>query len=308
MPENYKQYDSRWANKAYAGQNMAAAGCGPTSTADIVGKLPTEIADWLTSHGYVSDGYGTYWYGPTAALEAYGFTARQLNSSSLYGIRGGSAENTWLAEMKTGKYYGILLMGPGVFTSGGHFICITQTDGNNRCYVHDPASADRDGWHNWSDFQGCVKVFYLAEKKDGGSTGQATTSGGSYTVKSGDTLSKIAADWGVTVAELAEYNGIPNPNIINVGQIIKIPSTNNQSGGAAYMFEVRDIGIGSQGNDVLLAQEILKSRGFYKGDLDKSFGEQTKSAVIAYQKDRNGGAGPVDGIVGPKCWQDMIAL
>lgn len=307
MPENYKQYDSRWANRAYAGQNMAAAGCGPTATADIICKLPTEIADWMTAHGYASNGYGTYWYGPTASLEAYGFTARQLNSSSLYGVRGGSAENEWLSNMKTGKYYGILLMGPGVFTAGGHFICITQTDKNNRCYVHDPASAARDGWHNWSDFQGCVKVFYLAEKKDSG--GSKPVSGGSYTVKSGDTLSKIAADWGVTVAELAEYNGIPNPNIINVGQIIKIPSKNqNSNEGAAYMFEVRKIQVGSQGNDVLLAQEILKSRGFYKGNLDKSFGEQTKAAVIAYQEDRKGGAGPVDGIVGEKCWQDMIAL
>lgn len=74
------------------------------------------------------------------------------------------------------------------------------------------------------------------------------------------------------------------------------------------MFETRTIQVGSQGNDVLLAQEILMARGFYKGNLDKSFGEQTKAAVIAYQKDRNGGAGPVDGIVGEKCWKDMIAL
>lgn len=74
------------------------------------------------------------------------------------------------------------------------------------------------------------------------------------------------------------------------------------------MFECRQISLGSQGNDVLLAQEILGARGYYKGALDKSFGPQMQEAVTDYQTDRNGGAGPVDGIIGPKCWADMIAL
>ncbi|WP_010250264.1 phage tail tip lysozyme [Acetivibrio cellulolyticus] len=44
-----------------------------------------------------------------------------------------------------------------------------------------------------------------------------------YVVKSGDTLSKIAAKYGVTVNELAKYNNIANPNLIYVGQVIKVP-------------------------------------------------------------------------------------
>lgn len=84
--------------------------------------------------------------------------------------------------------------------------------------------------------------------------------------------------------------------------------TNPTTGGTAYMFNCPQISFGSQGNAVLLAQEILKARGYYTGELDRSFGNQTKEAVIAYQTDRNGGAGPVDGIIGPKCWADMIAL
>lgn len=47
-----------------------------------------------------------------------------------------------------------------------------------------------------------------------------------YIVKKGDTLSKIAAAYGTTYQVLAEYNGIANPNIIHVGQKIKIPSGN----------------------------------------------------------------------------------
>lgn len=66
----------------------------------------------------------------------------------------------------------------------------------------------------------------------GGTTGGNTGSGGNttsgevvYTVVAGDTLSKIAARYGTTYQKLAEYNGISNPNVISVGQKIKIPGT-----------------------------------------------------------------------------------
>lgn len=55
-----------------------------------------------------------------------------------------------------------------------------------------------------------------------------------YTVKSGDTLSGIAAKYGTTYQKLAAYNGIANPNLIRVGQKIKIPS-------AAWTPKVGDI-------------------------------------------------------------------
>ena len=43
-----------------------------------------------------------------------------------------------------------------------------------------------------------------------------------YTVKSGDTLSGIAAKYGTTYQEIARKNGIANPNIIHPGQVLKI--------------------------------------------------------------------------------------
>lgn len=46
----------------------------------------------------------------------------------------------------------------------------------------------------------------------------------SYTVQSGDTLSRIASRFGVTVNELAEANNIENLNQIEVGQVLTIPS------------------------------------------------------------------------------------
>lgn len=45
-----------------------------------------------------------------------------------------------------------------------------------------------------------------------------------YTVKSGDTLSGIAAKYHTTYQKIAKYNNIPDPNKIYVGQKIKIPT------------------------------------------------------------------------------------
>ena len=64
-------------------------------------------------------------------------------------------------------------------------------------------------------------------QESGGTSG---TSGGStvpaprsYTVKAGDTLTAIAIRFGVTVPAIVSANNLANPNLINVGQVLKIP-------------------------------------------------------------------------------------
>lgn len=72
-------------------------------------------------------------------------------------------------------------------------------------------------------------------KASSGSTGGGSTSTGGetvYVVKEGDTLSSIAARYGTTYQKLAEYNGISNPNVISVGQKIKIPGTGSKGTGS----------------------------------------------------------------------------
>lgn len=49
------------------------------------------------------------------------------------------------------------------------------------------------------------------------------TSGGNYTIQSGDTLTSIAEAHGTTVAAIASANGIADPNTIWAGQTITIP-------------------------------------------------------------------------------------
>jgi nucleoid-associated protein YgaU len=46
-----------------------------------------------------------------------------------------------------------------------------------------------------------------------------------YTVKSGDTLSEIAAGYGVDWHEMARLNNLDNPNLIFPGQVFKVPTS-----------------------------------------------------------------------------------
>lgn len=50
----------------------------------------------------------------------------------------------------------------------------------------------------------------------------AANANGTYTVKAGDTLNRIAAANGTSVAALAAANGIQNINLITVGQVLKL--------------------------------------------------------------------------------------
>ena len=76
-----------------------------------------------------------------------------------------------------------------------------------------------------------------------GNNNQDSSSNGSvqivnYVVKTGDTLSKIAMQFGTTVAEIAQRNKIPNVNLIYPGQIFEIiigtggSNNNTQTGGS----------------------------------------------------------------------------
>ena len=87
--------------------------------------------------------------------------------------------------------------------------------------------ARRSYYLNDSYIVGYGRPAYDAEPGNA-NAGDQTPSGGTtseviYTVVTGDTLSKIAVKYGTTYQKLAAYNGITNPNIIRVGQKIKIP-------------------------------------------------------------------------------------
>jgi len=65
----------------------------------------------------------------------------------------------------------------------------------------------------------------------GGATPAATpASGGSVTVRAGDTLSAIAARAGTSVTALASLNGLANPNAIHAGQVLRVSGGTSTGG------------------------------------------------------------------------------
>lgn len=72
-------------------------------------------------------------------------------------------------------------------------------------------------------------------------TAQAPADARSYTVVAGDTLGEIATRYGVSLEALAAANGILDPNLLEVGQVLIIPSASSASPGlvAADVVTVR---------------------------------------------------------------------
>jgi len=63
-----------------------------------------------------------------------------------------------------------------------------------------------------------------------------------YEIRPGDTLSKIAKKYGVTVKQLQEANGIKNPNLIFAGNNLKIPIEQDEA------FDIPGLTIGKDNN------------------------------------------------------------
>jgi LysM repeat protein len=57
----------------------------------------------------------------------------------------------------------------------------------------------------------------------------ARSSSTTHVVQRGETLSSIAARYGVSYQQLAAHNGITNPNRVRVGQLLRIPSSSSQT-------------------------------------------------------------------------------
>lgn len=62
---------------------------------------------------------------------------------------------------------------------------------------------------------------------------------GTYTVQSGDTLSGIAAKFGTSYQALASLNGLSNPNLIYVGQVLRVNGSTN-TGSVYYTVRAGD--------------------------------------------------------------------
>ncbi|MEA3216998.1 MAG: hypothetical protein QOJ19_3154, partial [Acidimicrobiia bacterium] len=66
-----------------------------------------------------------------------------------------------------------------------------------------------------------------------GSASSASSSTSSYTVQAGDTLWSIAARLGTTVADLSSANGVPDSNLLQIGQVLRASGVSGIAAAAA---------------------------------------------------------------------------
>ncbi|MFR1199954.1 LysM peptidoglycan-binding domain-containing protein [uncultured Clostridium sp.] len=108
------------------------------------------------------------------------------------------------------------------------------------------------GINGYVDLNNFYDGMFIGTPSSGGNTGGGSTGGvspapvgrtknadGTYTVKSGDTLSAIANDFGVTVDQLVRWNNISNPNLITVGQILYFSDKSSSGSGSGITYVVQ---------------------------------------------------------------------
>ena len=116
-----------------------------------------------------------------------------------------------------------------------------------------------------------------------------TTPPGYYRVKRGDTLARIALDNGQAPRDLAQWNNIPNPNLIEVGDLILVRPPAGIKSSAKPAPKIDAPKVDSAKADATkpdVSKEIVAEPGIRlswpaKGKVSEDFSEKTKGIDIA---------------------------
>ncbi len=140
----FLQWDERWGYKKYGDDFLAITGCGPTSLSMVYVGLtgdtdmnPYEMAKKAQNDGYYVSGSGSSWSMMTGLAEELGLSASEL----------GMDESTVKSKLRDGHPI-ICIMGPGDFTTTGHFIVLTGVSDDGEIEVNDPNSKENSE-KNW---------------------------------------------------------------------------------------------------------------------------------------------------------------
>lgn len=132
------QWDERWGYTEYAGELMGLSGCGPTCLSmvclyllDDASYTPRYVAQFATENGYSVSGNGSSW---TLISEGGGKLGLDVTEIPM-------DENRIIRNLEVGNPI-ICVMGPGFFTSTGHFIVMTGYE-DGYVKVNDPNSPNR---------------------------------------------------------------------------------------------------------------------------------------------------------------------
>lgn len=132
----FLQWDERWGYKTYGDDFLAITGCGPTCLSMVRCGLsgntkwnPYKVACMADEQGYYVAGAGSSWELMTTGAEKLGLTVNNVTFTKEH-IR---------SELEIGNPI-ICIVGPGDFTTTGHFIVLSDIDEEGNVTVRDPNS------------------------------------------------------------------------------------------------------------------------------------------------------------------------
>lgn len=130
----FMQWDKRWGYEYYGDEMIAINGCGPTCLSMVACGLsgntkwsPLEVAHMAEKGGYCVSGSGSSWSLMSEGAEMLGLNVHKIRFQ----------EDVIIETLREGMPI-ICIMGPGDFTTTGHFIVLCGVDKNGKIEVRDP--------------------------------------------------------------------------------------------------------------------------------------------------------------------------
>ena len=177
-PKKYLQTDPRWANNDYSakgdGSTIGTAGCGPTAAAMVIATwknhtiTPAHTAAWAKSVGYKAPNQGTYYSYFAPQMAKFGIECHQVNFKNLRTLSALDAavyHEKALQAVQKGNMV-IACMGPGLWTSSGHFILWWKVTGT-MVHINDPASSKAEKeLAPLKRLQREVKYYFICERPE----------------------------------------------------------------------------------------------------------------------------------------------
>lgn len=132
----FLQADRRWGERSYGSGPMKETGCGPTCLSMVRCGLghdgkwdPFRVATLAERKGFYVYGSGSSWDLMTEGARMLGMDSRELSCDASQIIQ----------SLREGKPV-ICAVGPGDFTTQGHFIVLAGIGDSGKIIVHDPNS------------------------------------------------------------------------------------------------------------------------------------------------------------------------
>ncbi len=153
----FLQWDERWGYNDYGGELFGLSGCGPTCLSMVCVYLlddtrlsPKYIAEFSKANGYCVAGNGSSWELISRGGETLGLDVVEIPLD----------ENRIKRNLEVGNPV-ICVMGPGDFTTSGHFIVLTAYE-DGKLKINDPNSKSRSQrlWE-YDDIKGQIRNLWV---------------------------------------------------------------------------------------------------------------------------------------------------